>query len=151
MAIISAKCQNCGDLVAFEDARVGQRRPCPACTKETLLVRQMTPGRLVGESLLALVSVPIGLLYLSYLVTLPFKTYSIEAFLDSSSVTGLYLLSIGALFEVQRTYKHESALMRVSLSVWWSIVGGVMGAVIGYICSLLFYWPIWLFKSMFMS
>jgi hypothetical protein len=143
MATISAKYQNCGDLVTFEDARIGQRLPCPACTKETLLVRQMTLGRWVGESLLALVSVPVGLAYLFYLVTLPFTTYSVEEFLNSIAVGCLYFMSIGALFEVQRTFKHESALMRVSLSVWGSMVGGLMGVVIGLISSWLIYWPIW--------
>lgn len=151
MAIVQSKCQKCGDLVSFEDARVGQRRPCPACEKETLLVRQMTPSRVACESLLALVSVPVGLLYLFYLVTLPFTTYSIDAFLNSMSVGGLYLLSIAAVFEVQRTFKHESPLMRVSLTVWLSMLGGVIGVVIGFISSILLYWPIWIFEKMFMS
>ena len=151
MTTISAKCQNCGDLVTFEDARVGQSLPCPACTKDTLLVRQMTPGRVVGESLLLMVSVPVGLLYLFYLVTLPFTTYSIEQFLNSSAVTCLYLFSIGAAYQVWGTWKYESVLMRISLTVGCSLLGGLMGVVIGFVGSLLAYWPIWLIKKMFMS
>ena len=151
MAVIQSKCQNCGDLVGFEGAKIGQRRPCPVCAKETLLVRRLTPRRLVGESLLALVSVPVGLLYLFYLVTLPFTTYSFKAFLNSISVGGLYIMSIGAVYEVHRTFKHESPLMRVSLSVWGSILGGLMGVVSGFITSVLVYWPIWIFKKLFMS
>ncbi len=151
MAIVQSKCQNCGDLVSFEDARVGQRRPCPACEKKTLLVRQMTPGRVVGESLLAVVSVPVGLLYLFYLVTLPFTTYSIDAFLNSMSVGGLYLLSIAAAFEVQRTFKHESPLMRVSLTVWLSMLCGLIGVILGIISTILIYGPMWLFEKMFTS
>lgn len=150
MASIQSKCQNCGNLVRFEDAWAGQRRACPSCKEETLLVRLMTPSRIIGESLLALVSVPVGLLYFFYLVTLPFTTYSIEAFLDSPSVGGLYVLSIAGVVQPQ-LLKHESPLMRVSLSVWCSILGGLMGVIMGLITSILVYWPVWVFKKMFMS
>jgi DNA-directed RNA polymerase subunit RPC12/RpoP len=149
MTTLRNKCQKCGKEVEFPKDDVGKVRTCPFCDKETLLVRPMTAGRFIGEAFLFIVSAPVGLLYVVYLVTLPFTTYSFSAFLDSTAVGSLYLFSLGAPFIVNRTYQHESRLMRASLSVWWSIFAGILGVVIAIVCQFLFYWPIWLVQKMF--
>jgi hypothetical protein len=102
-----------------------------------------------ADGLLALISLPIGLLYLLFLVTIPFSTTDFKGFLNSASVGGLYVLSIGGAWGAYKAGLHRSWLRRLSLIVWWSILGGAIGVVTGAVSHLLFSWPISLTRSGF--